>query len=311
MDHDVPLVDLFAAVETKIPVRDQVALLALASTPTRRVRRNRPPRGPRCRHYCFTSFCIPFEVKLDHKRIRYAIWQTELSDSKRVHIQGYVEYFDAVRMSTVKKDFSDNAMHLEPRKGSRTDARNYCRKKDTAREGTQVEFGEWREEASRKRKLCDVLSQDWSIQSVIDQTPEWYVRYHRGLEKLAARMSAKRAKVFRDITVTVYIGPTGCGKTRLATAGDDWFIVPVGDRLWMDGYTGQSTIILDDFYGGIKYSVLLRMLDGHSQQLPIKGGFIWALWTNVIITSNAEVADWYKKGFTPALARRVTSIVHM
>ena len=33
------------------------------------------------------------------------------------------------------------------------------------------------------------------------------------------------------------------------------------DNDWQDGYTGQETVIINDFRGGIKYAVLLQLID--------------------------------------------------
>lgn len=266
-------------------------------------------RGLRVSHWIVTSYLVDLPVQFP-KTVRYVIYQREICpETKKEHWQVYIEFFNAKRIGQVKAVLGE--CHAEKRRGSRTEARDYSRKVESAIAKTQFEWGEWVEEGCRKRKLSDMLKTDMTLKELIDETPHFYVMYHRGLEKLYARRTSHRALEFRKLTVTVYVGATGCGKTRMATSGDDWFILPCSDRLWFDGYDGQQTLILDDFYGGIKYSKLLRILDGHSLQLPVKGGFIWALWTKVIITSNAQPETWYTKGFTPALRRRVTNIIQM
>lgn len=64
----------------------------------------------------------------NHKRIRYACCQAERPEGigGRIHLQGYVEFTTSYRMNEVKKHLGYDSMHLEPRKGSRSDARNYC-----------------------------------------------------------------------------------------------------------------------------------------------------------------------------------------
>ncbi len=270
----------------------------------------RKAQGPKKRHWCFTSYLEVLPVTFDKNIVRYCIYQREVCpETKKEHFQGYIEFFDGKRLLQVKSVLGE--CHLEPRFGSRTEAREYCRKKASAIAGSQFEFGEWREDSTRKRKLCDMLRTDMSLKELIQETPHLYVLYHRGLEKLYARRKEEYARRFRKVTVDVLIGDTGCGKTKRATAGIDWFIMPCSEKLWFDGYRGQKTLIIDDFYGGIKYAFLLRILDGHSLQLPVKGGFVWALWNKVIITSNAEPNLWYKMGLTPALNRRLSSIVRM
>ena len=270
----------------------------------------RKGNGPRKRHWCFTSFLDVLPTTFNKTVVRYIVYQRELAEeTKREHFQGYIEFFDNKRIGGVKGVLGE--CHLEPRYGSRTEAREYCRKKKTSVDGSQFEWGLWREDNTRKRKLCDMLKTDMTLKQLIEESPQDYVRYHRGLEKLFARRLEKRARVFRQVEVIVYVGKTGSGKTRKATSGTDWFMMPCSEKLWFDGYEGQSTLIIDDFYGNIKYGLFLRILDGHSLQLPVKGGFIWALWNKVIITSNAYPETWYNRGFTPALKRRVTAIFPM
>ena len=120
----------------------------------------------------------------------------------------------------------------------------------------------------------------------------------------------KQSKQFRNVQVEIYVGEAGSGKTRKAIeeAGDDYYILDQSERVWFDGYDYEKTLIIDDFYGWIKYGQLLRILDGHQYRCEIKGGFKYAAWTKVIITSNAQPNEWYQKGLTPALQRRISNI---
>ncbi len=266
--------------------------------------------APRQRHWCFTSFLpnlnLLNNVFHNMKYIRYCIYQQEKClTTQRKHWQGYVEFYDPMRLGQCKKYLGE--AHLEPRRGTRTDAREYCRKKDTAIVNTLVELGEWRKDVNNKRKLDVMLKTDMSLDEFIEEAPEYFVCYHRGLIALYNHRAKKKARIFRSVVVTVLYGVTGCGKTTKATEGDDWFIMPSGKGLWFDHYDREKTLIIDDFYGGIKYHILLRLLDGHCQQVPYKGGFVYAFWTNVIITSNKHPNLWYKMGLTAALERRLTT----
>ncbi len=272
-------------------------------------------RGVKRRHWCFTSFAHALPYPLSESDVRFCIYQSETAPGTgQVHLQGYIELFQEKRMGQVKAILGE--CHLEPRRGTRTEARDYCRKDESAIKGTQVTFGIWRTEVEFQRKLSDMLLSSMSLMDIVNTSPIDYVRHHRGLEKLFSMRMAKKAKVFRkDLQVIVYIGPTGCGKTRKACEEKDYFILPCSDRLWFDGYTNEKTLILDDFTGNIRYCLLLRILDGHPIQLEIKGGFIWGMWTKVIITSNMEPDYWYYKkfpdGISAPLNRRLTKIVHM
>lgn len=268
-------------------------------------------RGPRCRHWCFTSFLEILPITFDKDIVRYCIYQREISpETKREHFQGYIEFFNDQRVGQVKTVLGE--CHCEPRKGTREQARKYCRKLATAISGTQVEFGVWRENIAHKRKLCDMLKSNMSLDDIITESPISYVRCHRGLERLFSLRTAKIAKRYRKVEVLVFWGPTGSGKTRRAAEEPDHFFMPLGEKFWFDGYQGEKCLIIDDFRGEIKYSFLLRLLHGHECQVPIKGGFVWAQWTKVIITSNLEPKGWYpKQSHIDPLMRRITEVVRL
>ncbi len=262
------------------------------------------------RHWCFTSYMEVMPFVYDAAVVRYCCFQREIcAESKRPHWQGYVELYDCHRVGGLLKMFGN--AHFEPRKGTRCDARAYCCKKETSVKDTFVEFGIWRSNPCSKLKLVDLLKSKISLPALIELAPDVFVRYHRGLEKLFSLRVEEKAKAFRKMEVLCFIGPTGSGKTKRACEERSHFIMPLSDKLWFDGYKDEECLIIDDFYGCIGHSQLLRILDGHELQLPVKGGFIWAMWTKVIITSNSEPASWYGNCLSSALARRITQIIHM
>lgn len=62
-------------------------------------------------------------------------------------------------------------------------------------------------------------------------------------------------------------GPTGCGKSHRArelaasVSPNEPYYFSAEDKGWWDSYTGQETVILDDYRGSISYSFLLRLVD--------------------------------------------------
>lgn len=131
--------------------------------------------------------------------------------------------------------------------------------------------------------------------------------------RLEARLKFHRLKKlsfeFRKVKLWVYFGTGGTGKDRRALYGvddkrkPDTFMVGDSPNLkWWDGYDGESTIVISDFYGerSCKFDRFLRLMDGHQCKLEIKGGHTFAMWSKVILTSNMSPAEWYEsvgKGF--------------
>lgn len=114
-----------------------------------------------------------------------------------------------------------------------------------------------------------------------------------------------------SLKVIVYIGETGAGKSRTAAevASDGTtYYKPRGE--WWDGYQQQNTVIIDDFYGWIKYDEILKICDRYPYQVPIKGGYEQFTSKRIIITSNEPIenwykGDWYKEEQLKALKRRI------
>jgi hypothetical protein len=134
-------------------------------------------------------------------------------------------------------------------------------------------------------------------------------KYPRLENRLRESFLKQSTREFRDVQVIVHWGDAGTGKTRKpyeegAYLFDDY------ENGWWDGYAGESVICLDDFYGGIKYAFLLRLLDGYQCRLKIKGGFTYARWSKIYITSNKQPHEWYSVGLTPALDRRISQVIY-
>ena len=113
--------------------------------------------------------------------------------------------------------------------------------------------------------------------------------------------------------VSIYYGATGTGKTRLAyESSDSVYKWNVDTPEWWDGYDGERTLLIDEFYGQLKPSRMLQLLDGYTCRLPVKGGFTYANWDKVYITSNAHPDCWYgelvPQAVKDALHRRYTEI---
>lgn len=114
----------------------------------------RKNRNPRYRNICFTSYkdcldeifcfdddnesyCIKESVS---EVLSYLIMQKERCPTTlKIHWQGYCEFKDQLTLSQIKSIFDDNTLHIEPRRGTTLQAIEYCRKADTAIEGSQYE----------------------------------------------------------------------------------------------------------------------------------------------------------------------------
>lgn len=125
------------------------------------------------------------------------------------------------------------------------------------------------------------------------------LRYATHADRLRAICLRERAAKPRDVRVEVFVGPTGSGKSHTAyEENPDAYRVmrpSKGGTIWFSGYTGEATIILDDFRGSwMPYDHLLRLLDKWPLIEQTKGGIVHACWTKVVITSTHPPGVWYE-----------------
>lgn len=274
------------------------------------------------RSYCITSFNLE-AYKFDEapEGVRYMIYSIEeCPDTKKLHVQGYIELNKPMRFTGLKKLFNDNTMHCKERKGTRDQARNYCMKLDTHIEGP-FEYGEWKAggQGSRNdiKKVCDKIIKNEPVKKIALEHPVEYIKYHRGFEKLEQIVKENQyideRESFRKIKVHIIWGDAGTGKTRhiIDKHGKNVYKLDIiGDKIWWDGYHGQKILLLDDYYGEIPFAYLLKILDGYPIRLDIKGSHTYANWTKIYITSNKKPKLWYGN-MLPEFKRRIDKVTKL
>ena len=118
----------------------------------------------------------------------------------------------------------------------------------------------------------------------------------------------------RTVYVALFIGPTGCGKTHMATTIYPDAYVKGADQ-WWEHYSGERQVVFDDFSGAAsKISVvhLLRMLDKFRMYVETKGASEWFKAETIVLTTNIHPWNWYNfqdrmEQFL-ALARRFSEV---
>lgn len=107
-------------------------------------------------------------------------------------------------------------------------------------------------------------------------------------------------KKYEQKLILWFYGETGEGKTKRAVETAERYNLTYwlsNDNLkWFDGYQGQQIAILDDFRKSMltDWSFLLRILDGYSLYVQIKGGFTTWEPKIIIITSPATPREAFK-----------------
>lgn len=241
-------------------------------------------------------------------QVSYAVLGKETGDDEKTpHLQGYLELKGARTLNWLKRQPGLSRCHAEPRKGTGPEASSYCKKDDDWWETGQLKH------PNKRTDLLEVqqhLDEGKSAAWIAKHYFTTWVQYGRRFREYIAlqRNTLRRRKSW----VNVIYGLTGVGKTRFVHQQhpdeDIWKYPGSG---WFDGYWGQPIALFDDFRGDLDISLLLRVLDRYSMDVPVKGGFVNWNPKRIYITSNIVPEMWYESidaDTLPALLRRLDRI---
>ncbi len=230
----------------------------------------------------------------------------------RPHYQGVVHFKNPLRRSGVAALLGGGGIHLEISRGSAEDNKTYCSKQATREEGTDPwELGQMPQQGKRTDvdSAVETIREEGYTAAAINH-PTVFIKYPNGMKEYASVIQrVARGQDYRPPEILVLIGPTDCGKTTLAytipTKGGKVYDKPLDDH-WFDGYDGESTILLDEFYGQLKFSLILKLLDGWPMRRQVKGSMVTLSNSRWVITSNTYPWQWYTfEGSKAALYNRL------
>lgn len=235
------------------------------------------------------------------------------------HFQGLLTMAKRCRLTWLKTNVSDTA-HWEPMRGTVRQALAYCTKIESRKpEYEPITWGDQPDNAQGKRNDLNAVKLLIDSGATETQLAEEFfapwVMHYRGFREY------KRMKITpRDwkTEVWVIIGPTGTGKSRMANEHSpvDQTYYKQAHSDWWDGYDGQPTVVLDDFYGWIRFDEMLRLMDRYPMLVQTKGGQTQMLCKTLLITSNTLPRSWYPKVAAStarfdAFYRRVTKWIYL
>lgn len=195
-------------------------------------------------------------------------------------------------MKWVKKNWGFTRPIL-PMAGTPKQAADYCKK-----DGDWTEWGVLPVKGARVDldEVKELVLNGTTVDELAVENPMLVHQYGRTLDRLEDIANRKKKRVTMTKGTWLW-GPTGVGKTHDAAemAGDDVYWHNCGDKGWWDGYTGQATVILNDYRGGIAYGELLQMVDKWPYSVPRRGRAPMPfVSSHVIVTSAVPPAECYK-----------------
>lgn len=224
------------------------------------------------------------------------------------HLQGYFEFKSGKNSETIIKKCP--GIYLIPSVGSAEQNRIYCTKSENYYETGEISVQGKRTDI---HAALDDVRNGLSELEMFEEHPGTMCRYPKSLERYRLLLDKKKSKGYHKKTVKVYYGKTGTGKTHSAMDEfPDACIVSQGvTGFWWNDYDGEECVVMDEFRGTIPLSQLLRILDGYSCTVDVKGGTKQLKANTIIITSNVHPRDWYKNAdieSIKALFRRLNEI---
>lgn len=287
--------------------------------------------GTQHRNWCWT-FNNPTDECVSRIRslegdtsIKYLRCMPERGDSGTLHLQGFVMFKNGRTLSGVKR-LLGNTVHLEVMRGTVSQALEYVEKEDsTSALGEfptySVEFGSRPPPgAAGQGSRSDLLVLYEAAKSgkrgfdLIEACPVSYIKFARGINEVITYMDQPR-----DFKTEVrwYYGATGTGKSRKAyeeanALGSVYIKDPSTN--WWDGYTGQHSVIIDDYRRDMcTFSALLRLFDRYACPVQIKGGYRTFCSKVIFVTTPKNPSETWENRTEEDLAqliRRIDNVTH-
>lgn len=232
-----------------------------------------------------------YQKLVDTKKLRFVAYGPEMCpETGRLHHQAYIYFWNprttgGRALKKIGDMFGEIHCSVQPMRGSFDQNEAYCSK-----EGELIKIGE--EPEPGKRGDLDetkdmILKGKLTTEEVMVDNPHMYHMYGRTLDKLQEIAFRKKHRTWMTRGLWIF-GPSGAGKSHMAFDGfspDTHYVKCLSDQ-WWDGYTGQQTVIFNEFRGQISAAELFDLVDKWPKTVKIRGQApVPFLARKVIITS--------------------------
>lgn len=280
-------------------------------------------------YYMFTlNNYTPLELQvlrdLHEINVRYVCWQREVAPTTGTpHLQGYIELKSKKGHAWLRGIGFPNRTHFEGRRGTRVEAREYCKKPETAVADSFEEFGTWVAGGGARSDidaLVERVRAGAGDHELLDEMPGTFFRHMKAVKELRSVILPERDRSVQPV-VKVFWGVTQSGKTRSVYDWADeqgYKVFSLTAGRWWDGYKQQKVCLLDDFstefgrtLGGIHF--LLKLLGRYPMTVEVKGSTVPFNSPYIFLTSNQDPRDWYPEAIQEhqdALRARFSEVRH-
>lgn len=277
---------------------------------------------PKPEHYTFTFHVNHIDTGLNEvitneppefnpMLMWYMCYGLETKDVSSPHWQGYVEWKCKLTYKQMQHIFGGPAK-FQRRKGTKEQAIAYCFKELNAQQ-----WGEMQKQGQRTDldKVREDIKDGVSIKKIADEMPfASYCHTFRALKDYKNMCDEEKlSDEKKEIEVIVLYGGTSTGKSTKAKQLAPKSYPRTCDEPNFDGYSGQESIIMDEFNSQIPITELLSLTSGFPHRLRMRNQGAWSNAKKIVIVSNFHPNQWYP-GITDvqrqALYRRISRIIH-
>lgn len=155
--------------------------------------------GGKFQFWCFTVHDENWKWK-EHENVRYICFQQEIAPTTgKKHFQGYIELTRQLGLKGCKDALQCPTAHLEVRKGSADEARDYCMKSDTAITDTFFEHGTFGGNQGHRTDLDDVydaIKNGSKLYEIADKYRVVWTKHHKAIERFMEMHERENPKPF-------------------------------------------------------------------------------------------------------------------
>ena len=259
----------------------------------------------------------------DDPAIVYCVVGDEVGEGTgKRHLQGFIRFTNPKGMGGVKRILRSQSVHLEPQRGSNSQASDYCEK-----ENVVVKFGTIPKGSggSAWDVIIAMVEDGFRNSEIMRRYPEFYARYSTGIDRIRFELAADKLGEYHPVHVEYRYGPTGTGKTRgvLAMADHPRDVYRIQDyRNPWDAYRGQPIVVFEEFRSSLRLEQMLNHLDNYVHELPCRYANKVSAWEQIIICTNVPIEEQFvgfhgwdvsegKQASWKAFLRRIDCIRYM